>query len=289
MTSSHVDGLVGATVYFKCENLQRVGAFKIRGAANAVRSLSQAEAARGVVTHSSGNHAQAVALAARSRGIEAHIVMPSTAPKVKREATEGYGAHVVPCEPTLESRESTAEALCRATGATFIHPYDDERVIAGQGTAAKELIEDVGELDVVIAPVGGGGLLSGTAISVKALLQNARVWGAEPSGADDAKRSLEAEQLIPSITPTTICDALLTSLGTLTYEVISREVEKIRTVDDLRAIAAMKMIWQRMKLLIEISSAVPVAVALSESTSLRGLRVGVILSGGNVDLDHLPW
>lgn len=288
MTCSYFDDLVGAKLSFKCENLQKIGAFKLRGATNAIQSLTDAEAAHGVVTHSSGNHAQAVALAAKRRGIAAHIVMPRTAPRVKREATEGYGAQVVPCEPTLEARETTAEALCEQTGATFIHPYNDARVIAGQGTAAKELIEDAGPLDLVIAPVGGGGLLSGTAIATKALLPSATVWGAEPAGADDAKRSMEAGEIIPS-TPNTICDALLTSLGTLTFAVINRDVEKIITVDDLQAIAAMRMIWQRMKLIVEVSSAVTLAVALSRAQELRHLRVGVILSGGNVDLDNLPW
>jgi threonine dehydratase/serine racemase len=290
-TSSFFDGLVGggARVFFKCENLQRVGAFKIRGATNAILSLPEAEARRGVVTHSSGNHAQAVALAAAHRGVPAYVVMPRTAPPNKRAATEDYGAEVVPCEPTLEARERTAAGVVERTGATFVHPYDDPRVIAGQGTAALELIEEVGPLDVVVTPCGGGGLLSGTSIAVAGASPEAEVWGAEPAGADDARRSLEQGRIIPSIAPRTVCDALLTSLGELTFAIVSRRVARIVAVDDEATIRAMRQVWERMKLVIEVSSAVPVAAVVQEAPRLAGKRVGVILSGGNADLGRLPW
>jgi threonine dehydratase len=289
VTSSFFDRLVGAKLFFKCENLQRVGAFKIRGATNAVLSLTDEEARHGVVTHSSGNHAQAVALAAAHRGVPAHVVMPRTAPPNKRAATEGYGAAVVACEPTLEARERTSAEVARRTGATFIHPYDDPRVIAGQGTAALELIEQAGPLDVVVTPCGGGGLLSGTALAVSSVLPQAETWGAEPAGADDARRSLEQGRIVPSIAPKTVCDALLTSLGELTFSIVSRRVSRIVAVDDEATITAMRQVWERMKLVIEVSSAVPVAAVVQEARHLGGKRVGVILSGGNADLDRLPW
>lgn len=287
--SSTLDRLTGAQLFFKCENFQRVGAFKIRGATNAVFSLSEAEARAGVVTHSSGNHAQAVALAAAQRSLTAHVVMPRTAPAVKRAATAGYGATIHTCEPTLDSREQTAAEVVVRTGAAFIHPYNDVRVVSGQGTAALELIEQAGDLDVVIAPVGGGGLLSGTAVAVTELVDHAEVWGAEPAGADDAKRSLEQGRLVPSEEPRTICDALLTSLGELTFALISRRVAQIGLVDDEATLAAMRLIWERMKLVVEPSAAVPLALALDQRDQLEGKRVGIILSGGNVELSQLPW
>jgi len=289
LTSSYFDKRFGAALFFKCENLQRVGAFKFRGASNTISLLSDEESRRGVVTHSSGNHAQAVALAAKLRGIPAYVVMPKTAPSVKRTAVEGYGAEVFPCEPTLEARESRAKEVVEKTGATFVHPYNDERIIAGQGTAALELIDEVGELDLVIAPVGGGGLLSGTAVATTGMLARARVMGGEPKGADDAKRSLEQGKIIPSISPKTISDALLTSLGELTFDIISSKVDRIITASDEMTIEMMRLVLERMKIVIEPSSAVPIAALAESSLDIAGLRVGVILSGGNVDLRRLPW
>jgi threonine dehydratase/serine racemase len=286
MTSRSVDAIAGARVFFKCENLQRVGAFKFRGACNAVLSLGDEEARRGVATHSSGNHAAALALAARLRGVPAHIVMPSSAPAVKRAAVEGYGARIVTCAPTLRAREQAMADVARETGAVIIHPYDDARVIAGQGTAAFELVEEVPDLDAVVAPVGGGGLLSGTAISVTSR-SAARVVGAEPEAADDAFRSLQAGRILPSNDPVTIADGLRTSLGELPFAILRERGVEIVTVGEAEIAAAMRLVWERMKLVIEPSAAVPVAAVLGGN--VRGARLGVILSGGNVDLDRLPW
>jgi len=283
-TCATLDGMAGARLFFKAENFQKVGAFKFRGACNAVFSLSEAEAAKGVVTHSSGNHAQALALAARLRGIPARIVMPSNAPDVKKAAVAGYGAEITYCEPTLEARESTTARIMAETGATLVHPYDDARVIAGQGTAALELLEDVSNLDVVMTPVGGGGLLSGTAIAVKSLRPGARVIAAEPATADDAYRSFTTRELVPSVNPQTVADGLLTSLGKLTFPIILDHVDEIVTVTEEEIISAMRLVWERMKLVIEPSAAVPVAAALSGRTELKNKRVGIILSGGNLDL-----
>lgn len=289
LTCAALDGLTGASLFFKCENFQKVGAFKMRGATNAVLSLSDDEAARGVATHSSGNHAQALALAARMRGIPAYIVMPSSAPAVKRSAVEGYGAEIITCEPTLQAREETLASVVERTGAVFIHPYDNDRIIAGQGTAALELLEEVADLDVVMAPVGGGGLLSGTALTVKALLPDARVIAAEPTGADDAARSLAAGRIIPSVNPDTVADGLLTSLGGRNFPIIQKHVTAIWTVGDQEIMAAMRLIWERMKIVIEPSSAVCLAAVLARPDEVAGLRLGIILSGGNVDLDNLDW
>jgi threonine dehydratase len=289
LTCASLDGQVGAQVFMKCENLQKVGAFKFRGACNAVFSLSEEEGSHGVATHSSGNHAQAVALAAQLRGIPAYIVMPNNAPAVKKAAVAGYGGQITFSKPTLQARESTTEQVVKRTGATVIHPYNDYRVIAGQGTAALELLEEIPDLDVIIAPVGGGGLLSGTAITAKGLSPRVRVLGAEPEMADDAHRSLQAGHIIPSENPKTIADGLLTSLGTLTFPIIRKHVEQIVTVSEAGILAAMKFIWERAKLVIEPSAAVPVALLWERKIDLSGLRVGVILSGGNVDLDRLPW
>ncbi len=289
LTCTAIDDLAGASLFFKCENFQKVGAFKMRGATNAVLSLNDDEASRGVATHSSGNHAQALALAARMRGIPAFIVMPSNAPAVKRAAVEGYGAEIITCEPTLKAREETLKAVVERTGAVFIHPYDNEAIIAGQGTAAMELLEDVPDLDVVMAPVGGGGLLSGTALAVKALAANARVIAAEPVGADDAARSLAAGHVIPSVNPDTVADGLLTSLGERNFPIIKENVSAIWTIGDPEIIAAMKLIWERMKIVIEPSAAVCPAAVLDRPSEVAGLRIGIILSGGNVDLDRLPW
>ncbi len=289
LTSESLNRQVGTRVFLKCENFQKVGAFKFRGASNAVFALTAREADRGVATHSSGNHAQALALAARLRGVPAYIVMPDNAPKVKKEAVAGYGGQITFCEPTLEARESTLAKVVERTGATVIHPYNNERVIAGQGTAALELLEDVPELDVVIAPVGGGGLLSGTAIAAAETKKGMRIIGAEPEMADDAFRSLNTGEIVPSVNPRTIADGLLTSLGTLTFPILRERVEQIVTVSEKGIIESMKFIWERVKIVIEPSSAVAVAVLWERRIDLSNLKVGIILSGGNVDLAKLPW
>jgi threonine dehydratase len=288
-SSQSINQIVGAELFFKCENLQKVGAFKFRGACNSVFSLTPEEAKNGVCTHSSGNHAAALALAARMRGIPAYIVMPENAPEIKKLAVAGYGAQITFCQPTLDARESTLKMVAAKTGATEIHPYNNFNVICGQGTAAKELIEEIGALDLVIAPVGGGGLLSGTALSTKALLPGALVIGAEPAGADDAFRSFYSKTLIPSVDPKTIADGLLTSLGSLTFPIILNEVDQIVTVSEERIVTAMRMIWERMKIIVEPSSAVPLAAILENNSSFSGKRIGIILSGGNVDLGRLPF
>jgi len=285
-TCAGLDRLVGATLFFKCENFQKVGAFKFRGATNAVRSLSDREARRGVATHSSGNHAAALALAAAQRGIPAHIVMPNNAPAVKQCAVAGYGARIVLCEPTLEARETTLAGVLEETGATFIHPYDDARVIAGQGTAALEFVQDVPDLDVVMAPVGGGGLLAGTILSVGAR-SRAVVVAAEPSAADDAFRSLAAGHIIPSVNPCTMADGLLTSLGQLNFEIIRGGVSRIVTVGEPAIARALRLFLERVKIVIEASSAVPLGALLEGGIDVRGQRVGVVLSGGNLDWDRL--
>jgi len=289
LTCAALDERLGARIFLKCENFQKVGAFKFRGAANAVFSLDAAAATRGVATHSSGNHAQALALAARLRGIPAFIVMPDNAPTVKKAAVAGYGGRITYCESTLKARETTLERVVQETGAEVVHPYNDDRVIAGQGTAALELLEDVPGLDAVMIPVGGGGLLSGTAIAATSLQPGIRVIAAEPEGADDACRSFRAGRIIPSVAPKTVADGLLTSLGDRTFPVIRERVEDIVTVSEAAIIAAMKFVWERAKLIIEPSSAVPVAALWEKKIDLDGLRVGIILSGGNVDLDRLPW
>ncbi len=289
LTNESLNQQVGSQVFLKCENLQKVGAFKFRGACNAVFSLTDEEAAKGVCTHSSGNHAAALALAARMRGIPAYIVMPSNAPQVKKDAVAGYGGRVTFCEPTLEARESTLDGIRLDTGATVIHPYNDERVITGQGTAALELLEDVPDLDVIIAPIGGGGLLSGTSIAATEIKKGIRVIAGEPEMADDAFRSMQAGEIIPSVNPKTIADGLLTSLGSLTFPIIQKNVEQIVTVSEAGIIASMKFVWERAKIIIEPSSAVVIGVLWEKKIDLRGLKVGVIISGGNVDLKKLPW
>lgn len=289
MTSVSINKIVGADLYFKCENLQKVGAFKFRGACNAVFSLSEEEAAKGVATHSSGNHAAALALAARMRKIPAHIVMPRTSPEIKKRAVAGYGGLITFCEPTLQARESTLLQLVAQTGAAEIHPYDNFFVIAGQGTAAKELFEDKGPFDVIMSPVGGGGLLSGTSISVKSLLPRCRVIAAEPAGADDAYRSFYSKTLIPSENPKTIADGLLTSLGKRNFKIILEKVDDIVTVSEEKIVEAMRLIWERMKIIVEPSSAVPLAAILEGKVMVKGQKVGIILSGGNLDLGKLPF
>lgn len=287
MTSRLVDDAVGARVFLKCENLQRTGAFKARGAHNAVFSLTDEEAARGVVGTSSGNHAQALALAARNRGIDATIVIHDDAPSVKAAAVADYGAAMIPVAPREDERLRAQRLFVTETGAAVIPPFDDDRIIAGAGTAALELIEEVGPLDMIIGPVGGGGLMSGTSIAAHGLHAGTRVLAAEPLGADDAKRSLEAGHIIGSVDPDTIADGLLTSLSERTYGILSQHLEGIETAADIETIEAMRFIWTRTKLIIEPSAAVAVAVALK--TALHADRVGIILSGGNVDLDRLPW
>jgi threonine dehydratase len=289
LTNDSLDQKVGARVFLKCENLQKVGAFKFRGACNAVFSLSNEEAAHGVCTHSSGNHAQALALAARVRGIPAYIVMPSNAPSVKKAAVAGYGGQITFCEPTLAAREATLVQVVAETGANVVHPYNDERVIAGQGTAALELLEEVSDLDMIITPVGGGGLLSGTAIAAIETKPGIRIVAGEPEMADDAYRSLKAGEIIPSVKPKTIADGLLTSLGTLTFPIVRERVEQIVTVSEQGIIDSMKFIWERAKIIIEPSSAVAIGVLWEKKIDLSGPKVGVILSGGNVDLEKLPW
>ncbi|HAH25171.1 MAG TPA: serine dehydratase [Prolixibacteraceae bacterium] len=289
LTSKSINEIVGAELFFKCENLQKVGAFKFRGACNSVFALTEEQAKNGVCTHSSGNHAAALALAARMRGIPAYIVMPDNAPEIKKKAVAGYGAQITFCEPTLAARESTLKIVATQTGATEIHPYNYFNVICGQGTAAKELIEEIGLFDLVMAPVGGGGLLSGTALSSKALLPNVQVIAAEPAGADDAFRSFYSKTLLPSIAPKTMADGLLTSLGSLTFPLIMNNVDQIVTVSEEKIVEAMRMIWERMKIIIEPSSAVPLAAILENKVDVKGKKVGIILSGGNVDLGKLPF
>ena len=284
LTSRTLDARVGGNVYLKCENFQRVGAFKFRGAMNALLLLDEAERRRGVVTHSSGNHAQAVALAGQLLGIPATVVMPRNAPAVKRAATEGYGATVVPCEPTLADREGTVARLIHEHGYTLVHPFDDDRVIAGQGTAAWELLDQAGPLDMVIAPVGGGGLLAGTALAVKGRSPATRVIGAEPAAADDAMRSLQTGTLMPSTDPRTMADGLRTALAPRTFAVIRRHVESIQTATEPEILSAMRFVWERFKIIIEPSCAVPVAPVYHGGLDVRGLRVGIIITGGNVDL-----
>jgi threonine dehydratase/serine racemase len=291
MTSGTLDRLAGRAVFFKCENLQTTGAFKYRGATNAVQKLTPEQAAKGVVTHSSGNHAQALALAARVRGIPAYIVMPRIAPQVKKAAVEGYGGVVTLCEPTLADRERVAAGVAAKTGATLIPPFDHPDVIAGQGTAALELLEDVPDLDAVVSPVGGGGLLSGFTVASRGINPSLRVFGAEPLGADDAARSKAAGTFLPQTAPNTIADGLLTSMGALTWPIIRDLVEWVFTATEDQIKAAMRLVWERMKLVIEPSAAVGVAVVLSdEFRGLTGIRkVGVVLCGGNVSLDKLYW
>ncbi len=289
LTSRSINLITSAQLFFKCENLQKVGAFKFRGACNAVFSLSDEQVARGVCTHSSGNHAAALALAARLRGVPVYIVMPNNAPSIKKKAVEGYGAQITFCEPTLASRESTLAEIAAKTGATEIHPYNNFEVIAGQGTAAKELLEEVGPLDILLCPIGGGGLLSGTSITGRELNPKGLVIAAEPEGADDAYRSFHAKKLIPSVNPKTIADGLLTSVGEINFRIIQRKTDEIVTVSERGIVQAMRMIWERMKIIVEPSSAVALAAILENKVEVKDKKIGVILSGGNVDLENLPF
>jgi threonine dehydratase len=289
LTSSTLDGLSGARLHFKCENLQKGGAFKARGATNAVFSLPESQARRGVATHSSGNHGAALARAAALRGIRAYVVMPDNTAQAKRAAVARYGAEVTWCAPTLAARESTVRQVLAATGATLVHPYDDLLVMAGQATAAVELLNAVPDLEVLLCPVGGGGLLSGSAVAAKALKPAIRVIGVEPAGADDAARSLRAGRIVPVENPNTIADGLRATVGERPLAEIRRLVEDIVTVTDGAIVRAMRQLWDVMKIVVEPSGAVPYAALLDAPPALRGRRIGIILSGGNLDLDHLPW
>ena len=289
LTCRSLDAETSARLFFKCENFQKVGAFKARGATNAVFSLTDAEARPGVVTHSSGNHAAALAYAARQRGIAAWVVMPENSAKVKQDNVRRFGATIRFCAPNVAAREALCAEVLAETGATMIHPFDNERVIAGQATAALELLESHPELDVVIAPVGGGGLLSGTAIAARALRPSIRVYGAEPANADDAARSFRSGQVEPLRATTTIADGLRTTLSPRTLSAIRRDVADVGTATEETIVRAMRMTWERMKIIIEPSSAVPLACLLERSLDVAGAAAGVIISGGNVDLDRLPW
>ena len=289
LSSTSINRITGAKLLFKCENFQKVGAFKFRGAINAVMSLSDGAAGRGVATHSSGNHAAALALAARKRGIDAYVVMPENAPDIKKKAVAGYGATIYFCKPTLKARESALAEVIAETGATEIHPYDNSNVISGQGTAAKELLEDEGDLDLVLAPVGGGGLLAGTALSVSHLSPGTKLIGCEPEGADDAYRSFLKGEIVPSNNPKTIADGLLTSLGNRNFAIIKEKVEQIVTVSEDSIVEAMRLVWERMKIVIEPSSAVPLGAILEGKIDPRNQKIGVIISGGNLDLENLPF
>lgn len=289
LTSDVLDEATGGRLYFKCENLQAIGAFKARGASNAVFSLSEAEAGRGVATHSSGNHGSAVAYAARLRGIPAYIVMPQGVARPKAAQVERLGAKITYCAPTIPAREAAAARVVAETGAVLVHPYDDLAVMAGQGTVALELIEDAGELDLVMTPVGGGGLISGVSTAVKAKLPAARVIGAEPAGADDAARSFATGRLIPLQSASTIADGLRGSLSPATFAHIRRGVDQIVTVSEAAIVEAMRALWESLKVVVEPSAAVPYAAILEGKVDVRGQRVGIVLTGGNVDLDRLAW
>lgn len=289
LTSRLLNEMTGAQVFFKSEHLQRVGAFKARGATNAVLNLADDRAAAGVATHSSGNHGAALAMAAAARGIPAHIVMPSNAPSVKKQAVAAYGGQITECEPTLAARETTLARVVADSGAVEIHPYNHPDIIAGQGTAALELLEQVDDLDVVVVPVGGGGLLAGTALAVKGRDSRIEVAAVEPEGADDAFRSFGLGELQPQTNPRTIADGLRTSLGELNFSIIRKQVDTIVTVPDGRIVEAMQLQWSRMKQLVEPSGAVSFAGLLEHPERFRGRRVGVIISGGNLDLTNLPW
>lgn len=290
LSSQQLNTLTGCEVYFKCENLQKVGAFKARGGFNALLSLSENERKKGVTAHSSGNHAQAVALAAKTLGVKAYIVMPSTAPKVKKDAVLGYGAEVIECEPTLEARESTVDQIVKDKGAILIHPFNDYNIIAGQGTAAIELLESQPDLDYIFTPIGGGGLVSGSALVAKYLSPKTKVIGSEPEEADDAFRSFKAGKILPHETPPkTIADGLLTTLGEKTFEIIKQEVEDVLVVNEREIVAAMQLMWERMKIVTEPSGAVPFAALIRNKERYHGKRIGIIISGGNVDLGKLPF
>ncbi len=289
LTSRALDRLTGASLYFKCENFQKTGSFKVRGAANAVLGLSGERAAKGVATHSSGNHGLALSFAAGLRGIPCRVAMPRTAPAVKRLAVEGYGGQIVECEASTASREAALERVCAATEAEFVHPYDDPRVIAGQATCSAEFLEQAGPLDILIAPIGGGGMVSGACLAVSAWSPETSVWAAEPEQADDAFRSLRAGRIVADDAPETVADGLKVPLRALTWHFVSRRVAGILTVSESEIVDAMRLLWTRTKLVAEPSSAVPLAAILKRRDVFADKRVGVVLTGGNVDLDRLPW
>ena len=289
LTSTFINDLTGAELFFKCENLQKAGAFKARGASNAVFGLTDEQAAKGVATHSSGNHGTCLSYAAGRRGIPCTVVMPHTAPQAKKDAVRGYGGRVVECEPSTTSRETVFAEVVAETGAEFVHPYNDPRVIAGQGTCSRELIEQVDGLDAVIAPIGGGGMISGTCLTLSNLAPNVKIYAAEPEQADDAARSFKAGHIIADDAPVTVADGLKVPLKDLTWHFVSNHVTDILTTSEDEIVDAMKLIWKRMKIVMEPSSAVPLAAILKNKETFAGKRVGVIITGGNVDLDALPW
>ncbi|MEY2482475.1 MAG: threonine dehydratase [Verrucomicrobiota bacterium] len=289
LTSERLDAASGASLFFKCENFQKVGAFKARGATNAVFALGEETARRGVATHSSGNHAAALSRAAKLRGIAAHIVMPSNSPKVKVRAVEGYGGRIVFCEPTQKAREVACARLIAETGATLIHPFENEQVMAGAGTVAVELLEDVPDLDLVLCPVGGGGVLCGSAVAAKTMRPGIKIIATEPAGAADAAESFQQGRLVYQEKKNTIADGLRTNLGAPNFVLIQRYVDDVVTVSEEGIMAAMRAIWETMKIVVEPSGAVPYAAILEERFDFRGKRIGLILTGGNVDLDALPW
>ncbi|MDQ2065977.1 pyridoxal-phosphate dependent enzyme [Xinfangfangia sp. CPCC 101601] len=289
LTSSYLNALTGAELFFKCENFQKAGAFKVRGACNAVFGLSEEMAARGVATHSSGNHALSLSYAAGQRGIPCHVVMPRTAPQAKKDAVRGYGGVITECEPSTSSREAVFAEVQAWTGAEFVHPYNDLRVIAGQATCSRELLEQVEGLDAVVAPIGGGGMISGTCLTLSTLAPEMKIYAAEPLNADDAARSFRAGHIIADDAPETVADGLKVPLKELTWHFVSKNVADVLTASEDQIVEAMKLIWKRMKLVMEPSSAVPLACILANRDRFRGQRVGVIVTGGNVDLDSLPW
>src|SRR5438046_3541041 len=289
LTGSRLNQATGASLFFKCENFQKIGAFKARGATNAVFSLDDATSRRGVATHSSGNHGAAVARAAKLRGIPAHIVMPSNSAKVKIRAVESYGAHIVFCEPTEQAREATCAEVIEKTGAMPIHSFENEHVMAGQGTLAVELLEQVSDLDLVMCPVGGGGLLSGTAVAAKSMQPKIKVIAVEPANADDAAQSFRAGRRLVTETKFTLAERRGTNVGAPNFAIIQRYVDDIVTVSEEAIVASMRTIWETMKIIIEPSAAVPYAAILERAVDIKGQRVGIILTGGNVDLDALPW
>lgn len=289
LTSRMLNELSGAELFFKCENLQKAGAFKARGASNAVFGLSDDQAAKGVATHSSGNHGTCLAYAAGRRGIPCTVVMPRTAPQAKKDAVRGYGARVVECEPSTSSREAVFAEVVAETGAEFVHPYNDPRVIAGQATSSAELIEDVTDLDAVIAPIGGGGMVSGCCLTLSNLAPKVKIYAAEPEQADDAARSFRVGHIIADDAPETVADGLKVPLKDLTWHFVKAHVTDILTASEAEIVAAMQLIWKRMKIVVEPSSAVPLATILKNRDTFAGKRVGVIITGGNVDLDRLPW
>ena len=289
LSSAAINEIAGCQIVFKCENFQKIGAFKMRGGANAILQLTDAQKQNGVVTHSSGNHAQAVAMGAKLKGIPAYIVMPSNAPKVKVKAVEGYGGEITFCEPNQKARVNLAAKIELETGATFVHPYNNEKIVLGQATVAKEFFEDHDDLDILITPIGGGGLLSGSVLSRNFYSPNCKIYGSEPEGANAAELSVKQSKLTIHPNPTSIADGLLASLGEITFSIIHNQIEDVLTVSETEIKSAMKLIWERMKIIVEPSSAVPLAAMLKNKVFFKDKKVGVILTGGNVDLGKLPF